>query len=593
MSSPLVLAVASLLAEVLPHEVELNAAGVAEQLAPPPNATMGDFAFPCFKFAKILRKSPKIIAEELAAALPTGDLLAEASAAGPYVNLRLSVAASAQQVLPRWLDGVGAERRPKGERVMIEYSQPNTHKAFHVGHLRNVCLGDSLVRLLRTVGYDVVAANYLGDVGAHIAKCLWWYLDMLSDEERQPPAEAKGEWLGECYSKAAIQLEDWDKAKDDATAQEKLAAAKARTTEILQKLEARDPELTAIWEQTRKWSLDDFDAIYAWSGVHFDRIFYESEVDEPGLRLVEEYLQKGVFRLSEGAVGIDNPEIEYMPFFMLRKKDGTSLYSTKDLALAKLKFNEYAVDRSIYVVDHRQSDHFRHVFLTLQKMGFEQAEKCVHVPYEMVDLPGGAMSSRKGTVVLFRRLREQMEGALREQHFAKYQGEWDDAEIAEKCHQVALGAIKYGMLQRDVSQKIVFDMDEWLRFEGNTGPYVQYVAARTASILRKAEERDKGLQPGAAADAFAALGEAAEGRLILALDRLDDVVKRAAEQLRPSILCAELFSLAKAYNRFQSECDVIHSEGQLLQGRLRLVQATRRALEWGLDLLGIPAPERM
>jgi arginyl-tRNA synthetase len=600
MQSPLIAEVAQALAAALPPEAGLSESEIAELLAPPPKADMGDFAFPCFKLAKALRKGPPMIAKDVCEAIDTTGIIASAEPAGPYVNLRFDLGRAAALVLPHWARGESPTPPAHDEKVMVEYSQPNTHKAFHVGHLRNVCLGDALVRILRANGYEVVAANYLGDVGAHIAKCLWWYLDVLSDEEREPPETGKGEWLGKLYTAANSQLGDWEDAaeKGDAQAKAKLDDAKARTTEILQKLEARDPELTAVWDETRKWSLEEFDEIYDWCDVHFDRIFCESEVDEPGLQLVEEYLKKGVFEESEGAIGIQNPEIEYMPFFMLRKKDGTSLYSTKDLALARLKFDEYDVDRSIYVVDSRQSDHFKHVFLTLKKMGFPQADKCVHIPYEVVELPGGAMAGRKGNVILFRALREQMERALREEVAKRAEG-WSEEDIAATAHQVALGAIKYGMLARDVNQKIVFDMPAWMNFEGNTGPYLQYVTARTASILRKGAEREKTLDPAVLSDpartaaACAALEDPAERALIVALAGLPEVVTRAGEDLRPSPICAYLFDLAKTYNRFQIECNVINSEGELLQGRLLLVKATREALAWGLSLLGIPAPERM
>ena len=462
----------------------------------------------------------------------------------------------ASVVLPALARGLGEPVVTRDEKVMVEYSQPNTHKAFHVGHMRNVSLGDALVRLLRAHGHEVVAANYLGDVGAHIAKCLWWFLDVLTEEEQQPPADGKGEWLGSLYAKANNQLVDWEASakSGDTDAQAKLDAAKARTTNILLALEARDPELIAVWEKTRQWSLEEFDEIYAWCKVVFDRVFYESEVDEPGLKLVQDYLDKGVFVESQGAIGIFNEEIKHMPFFMLRKGDGTSLYSTKDLALANLKFKDFAVDRSIYVVDMRQSDHFKHVFLTLKKMGFEQAEQCHHVPYEMVELPEGAMSTRKGTVILFRALRERMLGHIQEAYLAKYRGEWSDEEIDETAHALALGAIKYGMLNRDVNQKIVFDLEAWMNLEGNTGPYIQYSAARLGSILRKANNAGKHLDEGLLGNAEALrlagaeLVQPEERELIGALDGLRLAVFNAATHLKPSLLCTYLHSLAKAVN---------------------------------------------
>ena len=613
MAAPsLVDAVARLIHRALPDAAGLAEAEVRGLLAAPRDPKLGDLTFPCFRLAKALKGAPPQIAAEVAGRLAGADpLIAEVSAAGAFVNVRVALGPAAALVLPALAAGQAGARRGADaearagadgcERIMVEYSQPNTHKAFHVGHMRNLCLGDALVRLLRAEGSPVIAANYFGDVGAHIAKCLWWYLDRLEGAERRPPAEHRGEWLGEIYTRAHVQLELWAEqaAAGDAEAAAALAAAKARTTALLRALEAREPEITAIWEETRRWSLDEFAEIYAWCGVAFDHLFYESEVDEEGLRLVDEYLARGVFVESDGAVGVVNDEVKHMPFFMLRKRDGTSLYATKDLALARLKFERFHIDRSIYVVDVRQSDHFRHVFLTLKKMGFAQAERCQHVPYEMVELTDGAMSARKGNIIPFRALRERMTAHVADAYLSKFRGEWSDAEIDATARAVALGAIKYGMLVRDVQQKIVFDMDAWLDLEGNTGPYLQYTHARGASIVRKCAEVGKALDPAvlaggpAALAAASALGEPQERELVLLLDRLPDSVGHAAQQLRPSIVCNALYDLCKAFNRFNQACAVKPSEGELLQGRLLLVQATLRALAWGLGLLGIPAPERM
>ncbi|MBC8070575.1 MAG: arginine--tRNA ligase, partial [Deltaproteobacteria bacterium] len=304
---------------------------------------------------------------------------------------------------------------------------------------------------------------------------------------------------------------------------------------------------------------------------------------------------------SDGAVGIFNEEVKHMPFFMLRKRDGTSLYATKDLALARLKFEEHKIDRSIYVVDSRQSDHFRHVFLTLAKMGFTQAARCEHVPYEMVELPTGAMAARSGNVILFRALREGMVGHVVSHYLEKYRGEWPDAEIEACAHQLALGAIKYGMLSRDVNQKIVFELEAWLELEGNTGPYLQYASARVGSILRKAEEAgqpiDRALleQPARTHEVLATLVQPEERELVAVLDGLRPAAAQAAAGLRPSLLCTYLHELAKAANRFVNakHCRVLQSEGDLRIARVWLMAATHDALRWGLARLGIVAPSRL
>lgn len=610
--------VAKVLQPALPEAAGLDVAAVAELLAPPPKPDMGDLAFPCFRLAKALRNAPPKIAAALAGtlteqgALGAEGLIAEASPAGPYLNLRLNPHRTGALLLPAWARGERpdyAGTAAHGDaKVMVEFSQPNTHKGFHVGHMRNLCLGDALVRLLRATGNEVVAANYLGDVGTHVAKCMWG-LETFAGE---PPTEHRGEWLGKIYEQSTSRLDAWKAAADegDEAAKAEYEAARARMSEILRGIETRVPEHREAWERTRQWSLDAFDEIYAWTRVDFERVFYESEVDEPGLKLVEEYLEKGVFIESQGAVGIENPEVEHMPFFMLRKSDGTGLYATKDLALARMKFEEYGVDRSIYVVDARQSDHFRQVFLTLKKMGFDQAQLCEHVAYEMVELPDGAMSSRKGNVILFRALREQLAAALESSHFEGIRSnpdmlaEWGtdeasaNAAMAKAIEDVSLGAIKYGMLARDNNQKIVFDMDKWTMVAGGDGgAALQYVTARSASLLRKNAAIGKTLDPALLEDGATlepgTLTEPAERGLMQELINLPGTVAHASKLLRPSLLCAQLYAISRAYNRFQQTCNVKNQEGGLLQSRLLLVQATREALSWGLSLLGIPVLERM
>lgn len=584
----------------LPAEAGLTVDEVEAGLSLPPNPELGDLAFGCFKLARSLRKGPPAIAREVAALVPTDGVVASAEAAGPYVNLRLHMGQAAGHLLPGAVGGAPAFP-PRDLKVMVEYSQPNTHKAFHVGHMRNLCLGDALARLLRTVGYEVVAANYFGDVGTHVSKCLWYYLDELSEVDREPPATARGEWLGQVYARASDALEAVENAgkspEAPPEARARYLAVRARLTEILHAVERGEGPVAEVWRATRQWSLDEFAEIYAWSHATFDHDFYESEVSAPGLALVQEYLDRGVFVESEGAVGVVNEELAHMPFFMLRKSDGTGLYSTKDLALARLKFDAFGIGWSIYVVDTRQSDHFRHVFLTLKKMGFEQADRCQHVAYEMVELPDGPMATRTGNVVLFNALRERMTQHIRATWLSAYEGEWPPEEVDRVAHEVSLGAIRYGMLSQDVNQKIVFDMEAWMALKGNTGPYLQYTASRMGSILRKLAEEGRSLTLLAPDDhtlrACAALDEPEARQLLVALDGLPRVVRDAAEQLRPAMVCAALYDLCRLYNRWNTVAHVRASEGDVFQARLLLTAATRARLVWGLGTLGIPAPARM
>ena len=302
--------------------------GLIEQ---PPNPELGDYALPCFSFSKFLRRSPAVIASELADKfqehLLQNALFTHIQARGPYLNFTVSAAAVAKSVLPNifYGDYFKEPSSIKREKVMIEYSQPNTHKGFHVGHLRNVALGDSLCRIYLYNGYDVVGANYIGDIGSHIAKCLW-YLKNHNTED--PPENYPGEWLGELYANAIRKLEN-------AEGQEKISF-QDELSQLLRKLDEKDEEIYREWETTREWSMKDFHEIYEWLDVKFDHFFYESEVDEEGRQIVIEGEKKGIFKKSEGAIGIDLEE-EGLGFFMLLKSDGNTLYSTKDLALARQK----------------------------------------------------------------------------------------------------------------------------------------------------------------------------------------------------------------------------------------------------------------
>nr|MCS5552204.1 arginine--tRNA ligase [SAR324 cluster bacterium] len=349
--------------------------GLIEQ---PPNPELGDYALPCFSFSKTLRRSPSVIASELADKLQK-HLLPNAPfthihARGPYLNFTVSAAAVAEAVLPDIFHG-NYFKEPssiKREKVMIEYSQPNTHKGFHVGHLRNVALGDSLCRIYLYNGYDVVGANYIGDIGSHIAKCLWYFKNHNTED---PPENYPGEWLGELYANAVRKLEA-------AEGQEKISF-QDELSQLLRKIDEKDEEIYQEWETTREWSLKDFHEIYEWLDVKFDHFFYESEVDEEGRKIVIEGEKNGIFKKSEGAIGIDLDE-EGLGFFMLLKSDGNTLYSTKDLALARQKFDNFDVKRSIYVVGAEQTLHFKQVFATLKRMGYKQAEQCFHLPYALV-----------------------------------------------------------------------------------------------------------------------------------------------------------------------------------------------------------------
>lgn len=668
----------------------------------PKDPRHGDLAYPCFHLARQLKKSPQALAQELARDLaenpPQG--LEPPTALGPYLNFTISPAFVARALLPAILDGsFQAARAPIGCRTMVEFSQPNTHKAFHVGHMRNVALGDALVRLLRWQGHQVIAANYIGDVGTHIAKCLWYFRNHY---QGSVPQAHRGEFLGQLYAaatemldfhtltrcphpgveaarvgeirplpeeRALVMLEtsqgtvqvvcggkgyssgdlvawakpgarlqgrlvmqsikagweshgmlcsakelamgddgenllllpatvtvgsslaEWFRLPDALPSDQSVLAEMEKRTrgvqETLQALEAEEGEIHRLWLETRQWSLDEFQDIYQWVDCHFDHVFYESEVAEEGKEMVEEFLERGVLVRSEGAVGADL-EPYGLPFLLLLKSDGTGLYATKDLALARRKFKDFAIDQSLYVVDASQTLHFQQVFKTLALMGFSQAERCRHLAYGLVVLPEGKMSSRQGNIILFSDLRHQLCARISAEFLEKYRGQWPDEEIEQTARALAIATIRYGMLNQDASKNIVFDMADWTSRSGNTGPYLMYAYARTRSVLREMA------QPDFSGADWGLLTHGVEKALLLVLAEFPPTVDRSAYEGKPHILCTYLYSLAKEFARFWDQCPVLKAPSpQLATARAGLVAAVGELLGLGLQLLGIPLRNRM
>lgn len=544
----------------------------------PPQKGMGDLAFGCFIPAKTLKKAPPQVAQDLAAKLSADEVIEKAQAAGPYLNFYIRPEGLGRFVLDPILSEAFFKQNltQSNPKTMIEYSQPNTHKELHVGHMRNACLGNSLVRILRYAGTEVIASTFPGDVGTHVAKCLWY----LKYHNQDPiPPTGKGEWLGKLYSKAHLKLEDEEKTDKYETNKNQLAA-------ILKQLEAKSGEYYDLWKTTREWSLELMQEAYRWCDIQFDQWYWESEVDSPSVQYVKGLFQKGLLIESQGAVGMDL-EPEGLGFCMLLKSDGNGLYATKDLELARRKFQDFKIEKSIYVVDLRQALHFKQVFKVLEKLGFSQAAQCFHLQYNFVELPDGAMSSRKGNIVPLMQLVHRMEAMVKEKYLSRYETEWSKDEINLVATQVAQGAIKYGMVKIDNNKKIVFDMEEWLKIDGDSGPFIQYSAARIRSLVRKIGEAPN------SAD-WSQLKHSSEQQLMQALMQFHTVVVQAAEAYRPNVICTYLFDLAQRFNLFYHEVSIGQAESHdLKQARLALSVCTGKILEKGLGLLGIPTPNRM
>ena len=539
------------------------------EITVPPQAALGDLAVPCFYFTKLTRISPNQIAAELKAKIHAHGLIKKVENAGPYLNFYLDgkhLAGRELKEIAKTGGAYGQLKWPK-QKIMLEFSQPNTHKEFHIGHLRNAVLGNALVNILRFTGQKVIAANYIGDIGSHVAKCLWAF-NKFHQNDVLP--ENKGRYLGQIYAEASRLVED-------------NPAYKREADEVLQKLESGNRAYKALWKKTRQWSLDDFNRIYKILGIKFDKFYYESEVEKPGKKIVDELLARGLAEKSEGAV-IINLEKYNLKNFLLLKSDGTSLYSTKDLALAQMKFKKYNLDQSLMVVDNRQSFYFQQLFRTLQVMGFDK--KLEQIPYEILTLKDGAMASRKGNVVLFEDFYAEIVNRAAEET-KKRHADWPENKIRETAEKIALAALKFNMLKIGNNSIIIFNIDEALSFEGYSGPYLQYMVSRINSILKKESAGNlKSIN-------FARLNTSIEKELLLKLAEFPEAVERAASHYEPSEIARYLFDCAKIFSNFYQSEPVLSSEEKTKQARLALISAVRQVLINGLDLLGIETLDQM
>ncbi|MEW6092660.1 MAG: arginine--tRNA ligase [Chloroflexota bacterium] len=503
-----------------------------------------------------------------------------------YLNLYFSTAEYARRVVDTVLGqktGFGSGPRT-GSRVMLEFSHPNTHKAFHVGHLRGTILGESLCRILEFAGLDVVRANYPGDMGLHVIRWLWGYLKYHKDE--QPPADIT-KWMGEIYADATRRLEENPDLEAEVRA-------------VYTRWDRRDPEVVALWERTREWSLEGFRQMYAALDIHFDVYYFNSQEEKPGKEIVEELVRRGIAtdeRPQGGAVVVKIDEAlgltkEQFRTSVVLRSDGTALYATEDLALVKHKFGDYPdLEKSLYLVDVRQSLHFTQVFKILEIAGYEQAKKSGHISYELVTLPGNVvMSSREGTVVLLEDLLREATSRAKEEARKKNPALTEEQlEVVAKA--VGLGALKYPILARENTRLVTFDWQTALDFNGQAAPYIQYAHVRCNSILKKSNV--EGQTSDVRRSTFDYELHPAEIELIDQISRFPSEVQRAAAEYKPLIIASIAYDIARAFAGFYDACPVLQAGPEVRDARLRLVAATKIVLANALRLLSIEAPEFM
>ncbi len=546
-------------------------------LAPTPSQDVGDLGFGCFPLAKVLRRSPKEIAQRLAGAIELPAPFREARAVGPYLNVFLDrgafLAALCGEVVAAG-EGYGRAPEGSGERIVLEFSSPNTNKPQHLGHVRNNLIGMALAQLLAAAGHDVVKVSLVNDRGVHICKSMLAY-ERWGEGQTPESTGRKGDHLvGDFYVRFAAEAADDPALNDEAQA-------------LLRRWEDGDADVVALWRTLNAWVYDGFAETYRRLGVAFDRVYHESETYRHGRAIVLDALDRGLCtRLPDGAVEIDLSD-DGLDRKILLRRDGTSVYMTQDLGTAVRRVDELSPDRLYYVVGSEQNYHFQVLFTILRRLGYPWAERCRHVSYGMVYLPEGKMKSREGVVVDADDLLDELE-ALSAQAVRDKHPDIAGDELALRTRQIALGALKFFLLSVNLDKDITFDPAASVSFEGDTGPYIQYAHTRICGILRKAADRDV-----PQAD-FAQLGnhaEAALGLLVLAYPR---AVRDAASSRNPARVAGHVLDVARAFASFYHDNPVLQADTPgLLAARLELIKATQVVLANGLALLGIEAPERM
>lgn len=571
----------------------------------PPKPEMGDLGVPMFPFAKSFRAAPPAIASEVAAIINRNKpSLGEVVPVGPYVNIKLNKADASSKILKSIVEqkelygSLNAEgKKPlEGRKVMIEFSSPNTNKPLHLGHMRNDALGESVSRILKKAGAEVFKVDLINNRGIHICKSMLAY-KLFHEANGDTPQSLgiKGDhFVGQCY----VEFDQYLKGSKDGT---KPAHPEAQTMaeEMLIKWEAGDEEIRKLWKMMNDWTLDGVKETYKRTGIEFDKFYFESETYLKGKDEILKGLEKGVFfKAEDGSVRIDVTDVvgkgkdEDNHEKVLLRKDGTSVYITQDIGTAISRHDDWPFNELIYVVASEQNYHFKILFHILKKLGFDWTDKLHHLSYGLVNLPSGRMKSREGTVVdaddLIDNLHAEALKAIQER---ERDSELNADEVAEK---VALSALHYYLLNVAPVKDMLFNPEESLSFNGNTGPYLQYMGARIASILRKAAE--SGLTPDSSDDALSLLGHESEWALIKELQKFPSVVERAANDLDPSPVCIYIYDVSKSFSAFYRDCPIVGAakdNEKLAKARLCLAECTLTVLKSAMNLVLVPYLDRM
>ena len=541
---------------------------IYESIALPPNTDMGDYALPCFKFAKVLRKSPVMIAEALKSSFVTDDVISEVSAVNGYLNFKVNKAGLVEQTLAKiFAEGerYGASDEGKGKAICIDYSSINIAKPFHIGHLSTTVLGGALYRIMNFLGYKAIGINHLGDYGTQFGKLISAYKRWGVKEEIEKGGIRA---LNELYVRFHREVEEHPEYEDEARA-------------YFKRIEEKDEECLALFHWFKELTLKDVQKIYELLDIHFDSYNGESFFSDKMGPIVDELKEKGLLVESRGAQVVDLEEYGMNPCMIL-KSDGTSLYATRDMAAAQYRKDTYDFEKCLYVVAYQQNLHFKQFFKVLELMGKEWAKDLVHVAYGMVSLEEGTMSTRKGNVVF---LEDVINKCIEKAYTIIDQKNPDLENKDDAAKKVGVGAVIFGALYNSKIKDIVFSYDKVLNFEGETSVYVQYTCARANSVLQKG---------GVPISYEIPELSTVEIDLVKALADFPQTIKDAAEKYEPSYIARFAVDVAQRFNKFYFDCKILSAEDEKTKTfRLALTAATLQTLKNAFALLGIGIPEKM
>lgn len=563
------------IAESIKTKVEdLTVEEIKGLLEVPPNKEMGDYAFPCFKLAKIFRKAPNMIAEDLSTSIELGEGVTKCINLGGYVNFFVAKDALAKKVITQVFDereNYGKSDLGGGKTVVIDYSSPNIAKPFHIGHIRTTVIGNALYKIYSSQGYKVERINHLGDYGTQFGKLIVAY--KLWGDKSAVEAEPIKELL-KLYVRFHDEAESKPEMEDEARA-------------WFTRLENNDPEAKELWQWFRDESLKEFQRVYDLLEIDFDSYAGESFYSDKMPAVLEELRQKNLLVESQGTMIVDLEDVN-LPPALIQKNDGSTLYITRDLAAAFYRKNTYDFDKAIYVVGSQQELHFKQLFNVIRKMGYDWDKDMNHVQFGMVALEEGTMSTRKGRVVFLEDVLRQAIDKTREIIMEKNPGAGDIDKIAKE---VGVGAVVFQELSNSRIKDYTFSWSRTLSFEGETGPYVQYTHARCCALKRKAN-----LEISADLVAninFDLLSDEDSSDVLKVIETFNKSIQTSMRKNEPHIVTRFVLDLAQAFNKFYHNNPIIVEDKELMIARLALVESTRQTIENALDLLGMKAPEKM